>query len=63
MAHGLLPLRWVDPSATWRWAGLPLPWEGAKPATPRGDTRRLGCLPLRWVRSNGNGSCLMTQFA
>jgi hypothetical protein len=63
MAHGLPPLCWVDPSATWCWAGLPLPWAGAKPAPPRGDTWRLGCLPLRWVRSNGNGSYLMTQFA
>jgi len=40
----------LDPSATWRWGWLSLPWAWARPAPLLGDTWRLGCLPLRWVR-------------
>jgi len=34
---------------------LALPWVGARPAPPLGDTWRLGYLPLRWVRPEHHG--------
>jgi len=44
---GCLPLRWVKLE---RWGWLPLPWAGAKPSPPCGDTWRLGCFLFCGVR-------------